>query len=369
MGISNKIKFFNQDKTTQQVTTATDWIIQGNLVDQNRLLASHNYLMVSWVNCTSPGTNRGATKLSFTDGGGDIPGSDQERHDTNSSGMNMPFIGQFTCPATGPEAIGIYRKRLYGSEAEETDYGQAFLIDLSYSGASGSMVSGTDFSSLTDLTETTRSTNATVLDHGVTNESGTQLVFATLRAYDSVDTVLVGLYINDALVASGSRYVQSATDIKSVVFAGAYNMASGDTVRIKNLDANALTSDYKYACTINIDNSPATKHTGQLTTWTNHSDSGSWGTTTIDGNDQNSFVVAMGRQTSLGAESGRMAAITLKNNTSDKYLNFESRPSGNFNALYFPATNPGINTGQYETSVIVGVGDIGQSDQIEVQTL
>ena len=106
-----------------------------------------------------------------------------------------------------------------------------------------------------------------------------------------------------------------------------------------------------------------------MSSWTNHSSSGSWGTKTIDGNGDESFVIAMGRQTVAGAESGRMAAISLLNNTNGEFLTFKDRPSGNYDPLYFPATNPGVDNGQRETSVVVGMGTIGDADEIEVTTL
>ena len=76
----------------------------------------------------------------------------------------------------------------------------------------------------------------------------------------------------------------------------------------------------------------------------------------------------MGRQTIIGAESGRMAAISLKNNTSNQYMLFGNRTS-DFDPLYFPATSVGASSSQYETAVIVGTGVIGNSDTIEIQTL
>ena len=71
---------------------------------------------------------------------------------------------------------------------------------------------------------------------------------------------------------------------------------------------------------------------------------------TIDGNSQESFVIAMGRQTETGVQSGRMASISLLNNTSGDYLVFKQRPSGNYSPLYYPATTPGADAGQLETS-------------------
>ena len=368
MAITNKIKFAQQEKTTDSTTSSTSWTNQGTILDANKTTEGREYLIISWVNCTSPGTNDGGTKLAFEGGGGDIKGSVQERHDTNSSGMCVPFIGQFTAPSPSQD-IGIYRRRLYGSNVEHTNYGQAFVIDLSYSGVSGGLVSGTDFSTAQDFNETSTSTNGTIFQHTVYNDAGTQLVLATARVFDSTNTVLLGLYINDVLVSSGSRYVQDAADTKSVVFAGAYTMSNEDTVKIKNLDPDVATSNYKYIASLNIDDAPATQATGQLLTWTDNSSSGSWGTATIDGNDDTSFVIGMGRQTETGVQSGRMAAISLKNNTSDEWLLFKDRPSGDYSPVYYPATNPGANVGQYETSVIIGVGKIGSSDEIEMRTL
>ena len=368
MAITNKIKFARQEKTTEDTTGDTDWALQGTILDAGHMVAGSQYVMISWVNCTSPGTNDGATKLSFEDGGGDLEGSAHERHDTNSSGMVVPYIGQFTAPSPS-ENIGIYRKRLYGGSPEVTNHAQAFIIDLSYSGVSGGLVSGTDFSSSQSFSEDTTSTNGTMLEHSVSNNSGTQLVLACSRVYDSHDEVLLGLYINDALVSSGSRYTHDAADMKSVVFAGAYNMDNADTVKIKNIDPQTATSDYRYIFTLNIDDAPATQATGQLSSWATYGSSGSWGSATINGNNDTSFVVGMGRQTVLGAESGRMASISLRNNTSNEWLLFKDRPSGEYSPLYFPSTNPGTDGGQYETSVIVGVGQIGTSDEIEMRTL
>jgi hypothetical protein len=373
MAITNKIKFSLQEKTTESSMGGTDWTIQGTILDAGHMSADSEYLMISWVNCTSPGSNDGATKLAFADGGGDIEGSAHERHDTNNSGMYVPYIGQFTAPSP-PEDIGIYRKRLYGSSSEQTNYGQAFIINLSYSGESGGLVSGTDFSSSQSFAESSTTTNGTILEHSVSNNSGSQLVLATARVYDSTDEVLLGLYINDVLMSSGSRYTQDAADMKSVVFAAAYNMDNADTVKIKNIDPQTTTSNYKYIFTLNLDNAPATQATGQLSNWTNYGSSGSWGACHVDGNyagdgNTTSFCIGMGRQTVTGAESGRMASISLRNNTSGEWLLFGDRPSGSYSPLYYPATNPGTDGGQYETSVIVGVGLIGNSDEIEMQTL
>ena len=369
MPVSKKLKFVNQEKTTESTTTNSSFVSQGTLLDADKLVAGHDYVMVGWINCTSPGTNDGATKFSFeSTPPQDLPGALYQRHDTNSSGMYVGHIGQFTCP-TPPTGVGVYRRRVAGSNDEHTGYGQCFAIDLSYSGASGGMVSGTDFSSSQNLSERTVATNGTLDTHTVNNDAGSNLVLAVTRVYDSLNTVLVGLYINDVLVSSGSRYISDAADVKSVLFAGAYNLSNGDTVKMKNLDADDATTDYTYTFTLNLDDAPQTSHTGQLTSWNEYPGSGSWGTATIDGNGDESFIVGMGRQTVTGAESGRMAAISLKDNTSNQWLLFSERPSGDFNPIYFPATNPGATVGQLETSVIVGVGTIGDSDTIEMTTI
>tara|TARA_R100000306_G_C4365833_1_gene137595 strand:+ start:128 stop:1234 length:1107 start_codon:yes stop_codon:yes gene_type:complete len=368
MAITNKLKFITQEKTTESTTTEGAFIAQGTILDATKLTAGHDYVMIGWVNCTSPGTNDGATKFAFeSDPEQDLVGSLYQRHDTNSSGMYVGHIGQFVCP-TPPASIGVYRRRVTGSNDEQTSYGQCFAIDLSYSGVSGGLASGTDFSSSQNLASRTVATNGLLDTHTVNNDNGTNLVLSITKIYDSMDSVLVGLYINDVLVSSGSRYVTDGADMKSVLFAGAYNLSNGDTVKMKNLDVHSATTDYTYTFTLNL-GAAATQHTGQLTNWNEYPGSGSWGTATIDGNGHESFVVGMGRQTVTGAESGRMAGISLKNNTSNKWLLFNSRPSGEFNPIYFPATNPGATVGQFETAVIVGVGDIGDSDTIEMVTI
>ena len=70
MGITNKIKFINTEKTTREITSNTSWEEQGTLVNSSSLVAGNDYLLVAWVNCTSVGTNEGATKLNF-EGGSD----------------------------------------------------------------------------------------------------------------------------------------------------------------------------------------------------------------------------------------------------------------------------------------------------------
>ena len=367
MTTSNKLRFVNQEKTTQHTTASTDWTLQGTMLDANKMTAGHDYVMVAWVNCTSPGGNDGATKFAFEGGAGDIIGSVQQRHDTNSSGMYIAHIGQFTAPSP-PEPIGVYRKVVYNDgETEATDYGQCFAIDLSYSGLSGGLVSGTDFASSLDTSVRIISAGATVHSFDVPT-NGPHLILAACKALDSTDTVLLSTTIDGAVVASGSRYITDPKDIKTVPFAVTTD-SNTPTVTIKNSDSNTVTASYSYIFALNLDNSATTKATGQLVTWTDHATSGSWGTKTIDGNSDTSFVIGMGRQTATGVGSGRMASISLKNNTSSEYLLFKDRPSGDYNPLYYPATNPGSNVGQQELSVIVGVGTIGEADSIEMMTL
>ena len=371
MAITNKVQFINQEKTTESSTTSPTFTLQGTMLDASKMTAGHNYMMCAWVNCTSPDTNEGATKFAFEDGAGDIEGSVQQRHDTNNSGMYIAHIGQFTAPDP-PQNIGIYRKRITGSANELTQYGQCFAIDLSYSGLSGGMSSGMggDYTTSRIFSERTVSPGATWHTHSVYPAApATHLVFGAIKCYDSVDSVLVGMYHNATLVASGSRFTQDSADQKTVVFGGAYTLEAADTILLKNLDTHTASAVYSYICAIDLSTSPATNSTNQKSTWTDSSTSGSWGVSTMDGNSDASFVVGMGRQTELGADSGRAAAISLKNNTSDNWLLFNSRPSGEFNPLYFPATAVGQNNGQYETAVIIGVGTIGESDDIEMATL
>lgn len=367
MTISNKLRFINQEKTTQHTTRSTSWALQGTMLDANKMVAGHDYVMVAWVNCTSPGNNDGATKFAFEGGAGDIVGSVQQRHDTNSSGMYIAHIGQFTAPSP-PQNIGVYRKLVFDDgQTESTDYGQCFAIDLSYSGLSGGLVSGTDFSSSINTSSRTIGAGGTLHSFAAPT-NGPQLILAACKALDSNSTVLLSTTIDGTIVASGSRFLEDSYDVKTVPFAVTTDIDT-PTITIKNSDPHTVTTSYSYIFALNLDDSATTKATGQLLTWTDHTTSGSWGTKTIDGNGDTSFVIGMGRQTATGIESGRMAAISLKNNTSDEYLIFKDRPSGDYSPLYYPATNPGSNVGQYELSVIVGVGTIGEADEIEMTTL
>ena len=370
MPITNKLKFIYQEKITRETTTSTDWILQGRMLDGSNLTAGHEYLVVGWVNCSSPANNAGGTKLAFEGGAGDIEGSVHQRHDTNSSGQYIAHIGQFTAP-TPTQSIGIYRKMIWNDgEVEGTDFGQCFAIDLSHVSTSGSLISGIDYCSNINTSTRTTSTNTTIHSDTVRHTGGTTMVLAAAKCFDTVAPTTLGLEIDGSVVASGGRYATNSNDMKTVPFAIVRNLASGTTIGIKNIDPQTVTTNYSYIFSLSLDDAPAISATGRLTNWTDHaSSSGSWGTQTIDGNNQDSFVIAMGRQTETGVQSGRMASISLLNNTSSNYLLFKERPSGNYSPLYYPATNPGANVGQHELSVIIGAGIIGEADQIEITTL
>ena len=88
---TKSIKFLSQEKRyiSSNIYT-TDWSSAGTVLDASHLTAGNRYLLVSWFNCLSPGTQQGATKLSF-DGGDDLTGADYQRHDTNSNFMSGEF--------------------------------------------------------------------------------------------------------------------------------------------------------------------------------------------------------------------------------------------------------------------------------------
>ena len=376
MPITNKLKFIYQEKATQETTRETDWTLQGTLLDAGKMTAGHEYVMVGWVNCTSPASNAGGTKFAFEGGAGDIIGSENQRHDTNSSGMCVCHMGQFVAP-NPTQNIGVYRKMIYDDgQVEGTNYGQCFAIDLSYSGTSGGLISGTDYSSSTDTSIREYSPGQFFHIHEVKNTSGTNLILAASKSYDATAPTTLGLILNktggmggNVQVASGAKYSQSAYDMKTLPFAIVEDMPSGTDVKIKNIDPQTVTTNYSYVFSLNLDDAPTVNATGRLSSWTDHTTSGTWGTKTIDGNNDESFVIAMGRQTETGVQSGRMASISLLNNTGGDYLIFKERPSGNYSPLYYPSTNPGVDGGQREVSVVVGVGKIGDADEIEVTTL
>jgi len=371
MPITKNINFSYQEKTTQESTRSTSWTQQGRLIDHNYIKGGHEYVMIGWVNSTSPGGNHGGTKFAFEDGAGDIVGSVHQRHDTNSSGQYVAHIGHFIAPSPS-QNIGIYRKMIYDDgESESTDYGQCFLIDLSYKGASGELTSGVDYSFSSNATTRSSITNgSTIHSHTIPEaQAGSNLILAISKVWDSHSSVLLDLAVDGTSIANGSRYVNSVHDMKSVPFAVTANSTSSSTVTLKNIDPQNLDTNYSFIFTLKLDDAPSSFATGQFSTWTNYGSSGSWGTQVINGYNDDSFIIAMGRQTVTGSESGRMAAISLKNNTTDEFLLFKNRPEGDFDPLYFPATANGVDVGQYELAPIIGVGKIGLADEIEMVTL
>ena len=242
MPITNKLKFIYQEKTSQESTTSTSYVKQGTLLNSNKLVGGHEYVMVAWVNCTSPGGNAGGTKFAFERGGGDIVGSESQRHDTNASGQYICHIGQFIAPSP-PQNIGIYRKLIVNDGySETTDYGQCFAIDLSYSGLSGRLVSGIDYSSSVDTSTREYTPGQFFHIHDVKNTSGTNLILAVSKSYDVTAPTTLGLILNktggmgdNVQVASGSRYSTSAFDLKSLPFSIVQDMPSGTDIKIKNV--------------------------------------------------------------------------------------------------------------------------------------
>lgn len=113
MPITNKIKFANQEKTIHNTTSSSSYILQGTMLDAGHMTPNNEYFVMSWVNCTSPGADAGATEWRFENGGGALLGSENQFHNTNNSGMYVGHIGQFKAP-NPTQNIGIYRKKLTG---------------------------------------------------------------------------------------------------------------------------------------------------------------------------------------------------------------------------------------------------------------
>ena len=370
---TKSIKFLSQEKRyiSSNVYT-TDWSSAGTVLDASHLTAGNRYLLVSWFNCLSPGTQQGATKLSF-DGGDDLTGADYQRHDTNSNFMAVQHIGEFVAPDP-PTDIIISRKVIFSNGgAEETERGQCFIIDLT------EMADTDYYSSSTDTSTRTGGGNFHV--HEIDNASGTMLIFATARLNDptaSEYNTLISLAKNytggmggDVELARGSKYTQDANDSKQIVFAAVADLNDGSKIKIKNLDGADTICNYSYVFTLNIGEAAQETATGQLATWTNAASdtSGSWGTKVVDGNGDESFVVAMGVQTNTNATSGRMASVSVKNNTrTGEWMLFPGRDADDFGSGYFPATNVNEDNGQLETAVVIGVGKIGEADEIEIVT-
>lgn len=363
---TNKITFNNHNKTNITSSTSAAWTLHATGYPASKMISGHEYFCLAWYNCFSPGTNEGATKLAFITGaGGDLVGSVHQRHNTNDSGQYVGHLGQFTAP--DPAApIGIYRKRMAGGGTERTEYGQFFTIDLSGTG----MVESGNWASYTNIATRTVSSGDNLTSHTLGIDSGTCLIAATCRVYDATSSnSLVGLYVDDVLRVSGSRYTQDTSDVQQVLLAGSFNVGSGTTLKLKNIDreGDSITTSYSYVFALNMEAAGGSK-TGRFTNWTDNTTSGQWGASTILGKGP-SFVFSRGRQIQTGAESGRPASISVKNITQNEWMVLPNRPSGDFSPLYFPNTNYGLNTGQLETSLVVGTGNVQPGDSIGIFTI
>jgi len=364
MPTTNNIVYHNQEKTSITSSTSSSWTLHETVMSSNNLTAGRTYLALAWFNCFSPGTNEGGTKLAFEGAGGDLVGSVQQRHDTNSSGMYIGHLGKFVAPSP-VENIGVYRRRLYnGGNAETTECGQFFCIDLT--GPTG-LESGTDYVLDENTTLRTVATNGTIVS--VTNTtSGSCLVMTSTKCHGPDGTpTLIGLYIDGVLKASGSRWTQDGQDQHQVLLGGAYNLSSGDDISLKNLDPTASTMNYTCVFALNLAEAGSSV-TGSVASWTDNTTSGTWGSVNM-GSGGPSFVVGVGRQLGAGPDSGRAASISLKNTTSDSWMLFSSRPSGDLDPFYFPATNYGTDVGQLESTVVIGTTTVGTgNDTVEMIT-
>jgi|TARA_R110000824_G_scaffold10866_1_gene47541 hypothetical protein len=365
--ISKHIKWELTEQTTTHSTREGGWDLQREVMPANFFIGGHTYVVYAWANCFSPGTNDGGTKWAFV-GGSDLPGSSQERYDTNSSGLAICHLGTFVAPDPALP-IGLYRRVIEdGGQYELTKAGQTFVIDI------------TDASNDTFPAYSISDTTNRVLGIGGTLQSlspvmtgGPQcLVLASAKVYggDGTPTKL-GLYHDGSLVSSGSRYAVDLQDNNQVLLGGVYNFTSGEAFSIRNIDdSTSATTNYTCITVLNLGLGAAAAETGELSAWTDLGGSGSWSPTTTVSNSGPSFVFAFGRQEELGVGSGRPASISVKNNTQNVWYTFPSRPSGEFSPHYFPSTEVGSDVGQYSTAAVVGVTNtIASGDEIQVYTL
>jgi hypothetical protein len=355
------------EQTTTHSTTVGDWELQREVMPASKITAGRVYLIYTWANCFSPGSNDGGTQWAFI-GGAALPGSVQERYDTNDSGMAICHLGFFTAPDPSLP-IGIYRKRIEdGGHPEVTKAGQTFILDVTSVGNSTIPFAHA-------YTTTTRIIGEGGYLQSITPimTGGPQcLVLGTARVYggDATPTQL-GLYRDSTIISSGSRYAVDIQDNNQVMLGGVYNFTSGETFHIRNIDTSSnATTNYTYMAVINLGVAAAAAETGELTTWTDHGGSGSWTPITTVSDSGPSFVFALGRQEELGVGSGRQASVSVKNNTQNVWMSFPSRPSGEFSPHYFPATEVGDDVGQYSTAAVVGVSDaIASGDEIQIYTI
>ena len=124
---------------------------------------------------------------------------------------------------------------------------------------------------------------------------------------------------------------------------------------------------------LNLGESAAESVTGTLTSWTDLGGSGKWTPTSASTDSGPSFVFAFARQQATGVGEGRQASISVRNNTKGVWMNFPSRPSGEFSPHYFPATEVGSDRGQYSTAAVVGIASdvapVSSGDEIQLYTI
>jgi hypothetical protein len=370
MPISKYITWQLTERDTTVSTKATSWELQREEMGSEYLLAGRDYLVFAWANCFSPGTNDGATKWAFI-GGGDVPGSTQERYDSNSSGLAICHLGAFTAPNPSLP-IGIYRKMVEdGGQIEVTKAGQVFILDITDMGGDTLL-----FDHANDYSNRTVGIGGTLQAITPSIAGGAKcLVLGSAKVYggDSTPTKL-GLYHDSTLVSSGSRYAVDPQDNNQVILGGVFNYTEGESFSIRNIDESTnATTTYTYISCLNMGASAAEAQTGILNTWTDLAGSGKWTPTTALADSGPSFVFAFGRQTATGIGNGRQAAVSVKNNTQNVWMNFSHRPSGEFSPHYFPATEVGSDVGQYSTAAVVGVATnaapVASGDEIQVYTI
>jgi hypothetical protein len=367
MPTSKHIKWELSEQTTTHSTREGGWELQREVMSSDKLIAGNTYAIYTWANCFSPGTNDGGTKWAFI-GGSNLPGSTQERYDTNSSGLAICHLGTFTAPDPSLP-IGIYRRVIEdGGQNELTKAGQTFVLDITDAANDTFPVSVAS-----DTSNRVAGIGASLQSTATAMTGGPQcLVLASARVYggDGTPTPL-GLYHDGSLVSSGSRYAVDLQDNNQVLLGGVYNVTSGDIFSIVNIDeVSSATTSYTCIAAFNLGVGAAAAETGELSTWTDLGSSGSWTPTTTVSDSGPSFVFAFGRQEELGVGSGRQASVSVKNNTQNVWMNFPSRPSGEFSPHYFPSTEVGSSVGQHSTAAVVGVTDgIASGDEIQVYTL
>ena len=367
---SKYLKWELTEQTTTLSTRATSWELQREEVPVGYMLPGNDYFVYAWANCESPGTNDGATKWAFI-GGDDLPGSTQERYDTNSSGMAICHVGAVTAP-NPVLPIGIYRKMIEdGGEVEVTKASQFFAVDVTDMG--GDTI---QFDHANNYSNRVIGIVGTLQSITPTISGGAKcLIVGAAKVYggDATPTKL-GLYHDGSLVSSGSRYAVDVQDNNQVILGGVYNFTPGESFSIRNIDdSTSATTTYTYLMCLNLGLSASDSVTGTLTSWTDLGGSGEWTPTSATTDSGPSFVFAFARQEATGVGYGRQASISVKNNTKGVWMNFANRPSGEFSPHYFPATEVGADVGQYSTAAVIGIASvaspIASGDEIQAYTI